>query len=219
MIYRRITLVQQSGMKKAGIDIQNGIIRAQTDNFQIVNSNGEQTFSVDADGNLESSGNASFKGKIMATSGSFLGSSNGYEINLDSDNRLFSVRGPIGTTGKNSTTPFSGAMTIEYFSVGNFINTGVADSGCYFITPQIKMTRSTRLDYSGHIDLTLDAFNGLMMKSIYNNAEIGAAYYTINGMRTGPDIFISNYANLKNRNNVVVGQVYIDGEALKIRLT
>ena len=64
---RRITLVQQSGMKKAGIDIQNGIIRAQTDNFQIVNSNGEQTFSVDANGNLESSGDASFKGKITAS--------------------------------------------------------------------------------------------------------------------------------------------------------
>lgn len=63
---RRISLVQQSGMKKAGIDIYDGIIRAQTDNFQIVNSNGQQTFNIDADGNLNTAGSASFNGIVKA---------------------------------------------------------------------------------------------------------------------------------------------------------
>lgn len=58
---RRISLVQQSGLKRTGIDIYNGIIKVQADNFQIVNSNGEQSLGVDA------SGNSQFRGTVKAT--------------------------------------------------------------------------------------------------------------------------------------------------------
>lgn len=58
----------QYGIRRTGIDIENGVIRAQTDNFRIVNSDGKETFSVDADGNIVGMGNATFDGVIRAKS-------------------------------------------------------------------------------------------------------------------------------------------------------
>lgn len=55
-------------LKRTGIDIQRGKITAQTDNFRIVNSDGKETFSVDADGNIVGTGNATFDGVIRAKS-------------------------------------------------------------------------------------------------------------------------------------------------------
>lgn len=62
----------KEGLEKTGIDIESGKITAKTDNFEIQNSNGDTTFSVDEDGNIVGRGNATFGGKITAESGSII---------------------------------------------------------------------------------------------------------------------------------------------------
>ena len=63
---RRISLVQYTGSKKAGFDIQNGIINATADNFAIQNNSGKTTFFIDEDGNILGAANAEFSGILKA---------------------------------------------------------------------------------------------------------------------------------------------------------
>lgn len=67
-------------LEKSGVYIESGKILAKTNNFEVQNSNGDITFTIDKDGNLVSEGNASFNGKITATSGNI----GGLEIYNDS---------------------------------------------------------------------------------------------------------------------------------------
>lgn len=60
-------------LEKSGVYIESGKILAKTNHFEVQNSNGDITFTIDKDGNLESKGNASFKGCITATSGNIGG--------------------------------------------------------------------------------------------------------------------------------------------------
>ena len=56
-----------------GIDIKSHKIVATADNFTVRNNSGDQTFSIDRDGNIAGSGNASFRGKVYASGGEFTG--------------------------------------------------------------------------------------------------------------------------------------------------
>lgn len=56
-----------------GIDIKSHRIVATSDNFTVRNNSGDQTFSIDKDGNIAGSGNASFRGKVYASGGEFTG--------------------------------------------------------------------------------------------------------------------------------------------------
>ncbi len=56
-----------------GIDIKSHRIVATSDNFTVRNNSGDQTFSIDRDGNIVGSGNASFRGKVYASGGEFTG--------------------------------------------------------------------------------------------------------------------------------------------------
>lgn len=67
-------------LEKSGVYIESGKILAKTNNFEVQNSNGDITFTIDNDGNLVSEGNASFKGCVTATSGNI----GGLEIYNDS---------------------------------------------------------------------------------------------------------------------------------------
>lgn len=60
-------------LEKSGVYIESGKILAKTNHFEVQNSNGDTTFTIDKDGNLVSEGNASFKGSITATSGNIGG--------------------------------------------------------------------------------------------------------------------------------------------------
>lgn len=60
-------------LEKSGVYIESGKILAKTNHFEVQNSNGVTTFTIDKDGNLVSEGNASFKGSITATSGNIGG--------------------------------------------------------------------------------------------------------------------------------------------------
>jgi len=56
-----------------GVDIKSHRIVATADNFTVRNNSGDQTFSIDRDGNITGSGNASFRGKVYASGGEFTG--------------------------------------------------------------------------------------------------------------------------------------------------
>ena len=60
-------------LEKSGVYIESGKILAKTNHFEVQNSNGDTTFTIDKYGNLVSEGNASFKGCITATSGNIGG--------------------------------------------------------------------------------------------------------------------------------------------------
>lgn len=68
------------GLKDTGFDITNNKILATANHFEVQNNKGVTTFTIDENGNLTSSGGASFNGKITATSGNI----GGLEIYNDS---------------------------------------------------------------------------------------------------------------------------------------
>lgn len=68
------------GLKDTGFDITNNKILATANHFEVRNNKGVPTFTIDENGNLTSSGGASFNGKITATSGNV----GGLEIYNDS---------------------------------------------------------------------------------------------------------------------------------------
>ena len=61
------------GLSSTGIDIENKKITARTDNFSIRNGKGEETFTIDANGNIVGHGGASFSGTLSAAGGTFSG--------------------------------------------------------------------------------------------------------------------------------------------------
>lgn len=54
-------------LAKSGIDIYAEKIVANTDNFEVHNTNGDTTFSIDENGNLQATGSAEFRGIVRAT--------------------------------------------------------------------------------------------------------------------------------------------------------
>jgi len=60
------TELTKDTLKRSGIDIDAEKIVATTDNFEIQNSSGQKTFSVDADGNLHAEGGAELEGTLRA---------------------------------------------------------------------------------------------------------------------------------------------------------
>lgn len=68
-----------------GIDIKSHKITATADNFVVSNNSGNETFSIDKDGSIVGNGNASFKGTVYASGGSFTGTVTASEFSLISD--------------------------------------------------------------------------------------------------------------------------------------
>lgn len=81
-------------LEKSGVYIESGKILAKTNHFEVQNSNGDITFTIDKDGNLESKGNASFKGCITATSGN-IGGLEIYNNSYEFGGQIFKYKGLI----------------------------------------------------------------------------------------------------------------------------
>ena len=162
---------------------------------------------------------AFIRGEVHATSGEFLGSKNKYEIKLDADNRLLSMNGPVGVINESTMETDDNATIIQHFSLGNYITTSGISGGYYMIAPQLKLRRAFSADGASYSDLTLDPFNGLQLNIIQPGGVILEAQIGPYGARVGSQIYIINPDFLpKTRNSAGVGQIYIDGETLKIRL-
>lgn len=92
----------KTDMLATGVDIKSHKITATTDNFEVRNNSGTTTFKIDKDGNIVGAGNASFKGTVYASGGSFTGTVTGAKI--------------VGSTlqssdGTNTTTIQGGSIT------------------------------------------------------------------------------------------------------------
>lgn len=81
-------------LEKSGVYIESGKIFAKTNHFEVQNSNGDITFTIDKDGNLVSEGNASFKGCITATSGN-IGGLEIYNNSYEFGGQTFNYKGLI----------------------------------------------------------------------------------------------------------------------------
>lgn len=81
-------------LEKSGVYIESGKILAKTNHFEVQNSNGDTTFTIDEDGNFVSEGNASFKGCITATSGN-IGGLEIYNNSYEFGGNTFTYKGLI----------------------------------------------------------------------------------------------------------------------------
>lgn len=81
-------------LEKSGVYIESGKILAKTNHFEVQNSNGDITFTIDKDGNLVSEGNASFNGCITATSGN-IGGLEIYNNSYEFGGQTFNYKGLI----------------------------------------------------------------------------------------------------------------------------
>ena len=79
-------------LEKSGVYIESGKILAKTNHFEVQNSNGDVTFTIDKDGNFVSEGNASFKGSITATSGN-IGGCEIYDDSYEIEGTSFNHKG------------------------------------------------------------------------------------------------------------------------------
>ena len=145
-----------------------------------------------------------FLGQINATSGSFKGAENMFELLLDADNRIFSVKGPMFVED-GTLTPKLGTSQFEYITIGSFKAIGRENWQGERIIPQLIMRRPNG---DGSVStVTLDAFNGLSFENGYGRKTV----YT-----WGQPIFDADSIST-SRDMVEKGMLYRDGEDLKIR--
>ena len=169
-----------------------------------------------------------FTGKIKATGGFFKGeNSNGFSINFDADDRKFSIKGPSSVKNVSTLAPATGSVEVEYVSIGRFAEAhGYSQwhdgERQYFIQSDIRLYRPGTTDNYYGMMAQLDTTDGLIFKSIHKvQGETSKSWYGPGSMGVdGGVIYIDNIPDyIKNRNLVNVGQVYLDGETLKVRLT
>lgn len=116
-VYKQTYDAIKIAVGNTGIDIVNNKITAKTSNFEIVNSSGTKTFGIDSSGNLESSGSASFKGKITATSGSIGGFTiSSTQIKSDNDKIILNKNGKLTATD----VELIGKITATGGNIGGF---------------------------------------------------------------------------------------------------
>lgn len=111
-------------LEKSGVYIESGKILAKTNHFEVQNSNGDTTFTIDKDGNFVSEGNASFKGCITATSGN-IGGLEIYNDTYQFGGQTFNYKGLVYDT-KN----YVGYMPNHSISLNDrYLYVGYGDSG------------------------------------------------------------------------------------------
>ena len=169
-----------------------------------------------------------FTGKIKATGGFFKGeNADGFSINFSADDRRITIKGPSAVKDVSTFAPATGAVEVEYVSIGQFRQAeGYSEQQDgerkYFIQSDIRIYRPSGTDNINGFMAQLDTLDGLIFKYIHQGQERGyKSYYGPDSMRIyGGMIYIDNIPDyVKSRNQVVVGQVYLDGETLKVRLT
>lgn len=147
-------------LEKSGVYIESGKILAKTNHFEVQNSNGDITFTIDKDGNLVSEGNASFKGNVTATSGNIGGLeiyNDSYELGgntfkykgLIYENKLYEGYIPNRSVNLNDRYIYVGygdSVFGGYFVVGNTINSTTTVDG------QTELSLNTFLVVELHTD-------------------------------------------------------------------
>lgn len=104
------------------------------------------------------------RGIVYASGGKFTGEDGLYKIEVDADDRHFSIFGPNWVESATDLTPKAGATAVEYMRIGDFTATVGGGSSGYRVEPVFKMQ-----DGSGTGKLSLNTYNGLVFDQIINN--------------------------------------------------
>lgn len=179
-----------------GIDIKSHKITATTDNFEVRNNSGTTTFAIDKDGNIVGTGNASFKGTVYASGGSFTGTVTGAKI--------------VGSTlqssdGTNTTTIHGGSITTNNIAAtgGNIGAWTIKDGGltaAYGSKAYIDMRDSKssfRLDSNNTTNggslLSIYNYSGRVISIVSEDSDESALYIRSNGVKR--NLAISTFGN------------------------
>lgn len=168
-------------LEKSGVYIESGKILAKTNHFEVQNSNGDTTFTIDKDGNLVSEGNASFKGCITATSG-YIGGLEIYNDTYQFGGQTFNYKGLI-----YQNMEYDGYMPNHSINLNDrYLYVGYGDSGFggVFIAGYSQSQTST---VGGQTEFSVGAF--LTVESHTDNSATmqpsTAGRFTASGNKDG----------------------------------
>lgn len=183
-------------LEKSGVYIESGKILAKTNHFEVQNSNGDTTFTIDKDGNFVSEGNASFKGCITATSGN-IGGLEIYNDTYQFGGQTFNYKGLVYDTKK-----YVGYMPNHSISLNDrYLYVGYGDSGFggVFIAGYSQVQTST---VGGQTEFSVGAF--LTVESHTDNSATmqhsTAGRFTASGNKDGISraLEVSAYGGMEN---------------------
>lgn len=183
-------------LEKSGVYIESGKILAKTNHFEVQNSNGDTTFTIDKYGNLVSEGNASFKGCITATSGN-IGGLEIYNDTYQFGGNTFTYKGLIYENMK-----YDGYMPNHSINLNDrYLYVGYGDSGFggVFIA---GYSQSQTLTVGGQTEFSVGAF--LTVESHTDNSATmqpsTAGRFTASGNKDGISraLEVSAYGGMEN---------------------
>ena len=183
-------------LEKSGVYIESGKILAKTNHFEVQNSNGDTTFTIDEDGNFVSEGNASFKGCITATSGN-IGGLEIYNNSYEFGGNTFTYKGLIYENRK-----YEGYIPNRSVCLNDrYLYVGYGDSGFggVFIAGYSQSQTST---VGGQTEFSVGAF--LTVESHTDNSATmqhsTAGRFTASGNKDGISraLEVSAYGGMEN---------------------
>lgn len=183
-------------LEKSGVYIESGKILAKTNHFEVQNSDGDITFTIDKDGNLVSEGNASFKGCITATSGN-IGGLEIYNNSYEFGGQIFKYKGLIYENRE-----YEGYIPNRSVCLNDrYLYVGYGDSGFggVFIAGYSQSGTTT---VGGQTEFSVDAF--LTVESHTDNSATmqhsTAVRFTASGNKDGISraLEVSAYGGMEN---------------------
>lgn len=155
-------------LEKSGVYIESGKILAKTNHFEVQNSNGVTTFSIDKDGNLVSEGNASFNGKITATSG-YIGGLEIYDDTYQLGGQTFNYKGLAYNIEEKEYVP---EHTVNVRDRGFYVGFGNSKMGGYLSAGlngnggTTTVGGQTEMSYYNILDVLLSTENSVTGQSV-----------------------------------------------------
>lgn len=183
-------------LEKSGVYIESGKILAKTNHFEVQNSNGDITFTIDKDGNLVSEGNASFKGCITATSGN-IGGLEIYNDTYQFGGQTFNYKGLM-----YQNMEYDGYMPNHSINLNDrylYVGYGNSGFGGVFIAGYLQSGTTT---VGGQTEFSVDAF--LTVESHTDNSATmqssTAGRFTASGNKDGISraLEVSAYGGMEN---------------------
>lgn len=155
-------------LEKSGVYIESGKILAKTNHFEVQNSNGDVTFTIDKDGNFVSEGNASFNGKITATSG-YIGGLEIYDDTYQLGGQTFNYKGLAYNIEEKEYVP---EHTVNVRDRGFYVGFGNSKMGGYLSAGlngnggTTTVGGQTEMSYYNILDVLLSTENSVTGQSV-----------------------------------------------------
>lgn len=153
------------------------------------------------------------RGIVYASGGKFTGEDGLYKIEVDADDRHFSIFGPSWVESNTDLTPKAGATAVEYLRIGDFTATVGGGSSGWRVEPTFKMQ-----DGPGLNRLTMNAYNGLALDWDVSGTTY-STFYSRTSLWSDADYFALVLKGLPSgSSSLEIGQVYKDSNGyLRIR--